>query len=105
MLANVFGVLIGFAIATLIMNTAAAIVGYFVYSLILPTIAGILSELSSGFEKVAPWIEFNTAQTPLFMGDFTPSGEEWAQLATSGVIWLVIPLILGIARLLRTEFK
>ncbi len=104
-LANVFGVLIGFAIATLIMNTAAAIVGYFVYGLILPTIAGILSELSSGFEKVAPWVEFNTAQTPLFTGDFTPTGEQWAQLATSGVIWLVIPLVLGIARLLRTEFK
>lgn len=104
-LANAIGVLIGFAIATLLMNTPAAIVGYFVYSLILPIAVGILSALSSGFEKVAPWIEFNTAQTPLFMGDFTPTGEEWAQLATSGTIWLVIPLTLGIMRLLRIEFK
>ncbi|WP_295658527.1 ABC transporter permease subunit [uncultured Nocardioides sp.] len=104
-LANVIGVLIGFAIATLVMNTPAAIVGYFVYSLILPIAVGILSALSSGFERVAPWIEFNTAQTPLFTGDYTPSGEQWAQLATSGTIWLVIPLVLGIARLLRIEFK
>lgn len=104
-LANAIGVLIGFALATLIMNTPGAIVGYFVYSLILPIAVGILSALSSGFEKIAPWIEFNTAQTPLFMGDFTPTGEEWAQIATSGTIWLVIPLTLGIVRLLRIEFK
>ena len=87
------------------MNTPAAIVGYFVYSLILPIAVGILGSLSSGFEKAAPWFEFNTAQTPLFSGDYTPTGEQWAQLATSGTIWLVIPLVLGIARLLRIEFK
>ena len=104
-LANVIGVLIGFAIATLLMNTAAAIVGYFVYSLILPIAAGILGSLSSGFAKAAPWIEFNTAQTPLFTGDYTPTGEEWAQIVTAGTIWLVIPLAVGIARLLRIEFK
>ena len=104
-LANVIGVLIGFAIATLLMNTPAAIVGYFAYSLILPIAVGILGSLSSGFADVAPWIEFNTAQTPLFTGDYTPTGEEWAQIAVSGTIWLVVPLALGIARLLRIEFK
>jgi ABC-2 type transport system permease protein len=104
-LANVIGVLIGFAIATLLMNTPAAIVAYFVYSLILPIAVGILGSLSPGFADVAPWIEFNTAQAPLFQGDFTPTAQEWAQIATSGTIWLVVPLALGIARLLRIEFK
>jgi len=66
---------------------------------------GILGSLVRSFEDVAPWIEFNTAQLPLFQGDFTPSAEEWAQIATSGTIWLVIPLLLGIWRLLRIEFK
>jgi ABC-2 type transport system permease protein len=104
-LANLIGVFVGFAIAMLLMNTPAAIVGYFAYSLILPIAVGILSALSDGFEKVAPWIEFNTAQTPLFMGDYTPTGEEWAQIAVSGTIWLIIPLVFGIMRLLRIEFK
>lgn len=104
-LANVVGVLTGFAIATLLMNTPAAIVGYFAYSLILPLAVGVLAALSQTFGDVAPWIEFNTAQTPLFTGDYTPTGEQWAQIATSGTIWLVIPLVLGIARLLRIEFK
>ena len=36
---------------------------------------------------------------------YSPSGEEWAQIAVTGVIWLVIPLVLGIWRLLRIEFK
>jgi ABC-2 type transport system permease protein len=104
-LSAVISVAIGFAIATLVMNTPAGIVGYFAYTIILPSAVGILSAISEGFEKVAPWIEFNTAQTPLFMGDYTPTGEEWAQIAVSGFIWLVIPLVLGIQRLLRIEFK
>ena len=89
----------------LIMNTAGAIVAYFVYSLILPIAVGILGALVESFEDIAPWIEFNTAQTPLFQGDYQPSGEEWAQIATSGFIWLVVPLALGIWRLMRIEFK
>jgi ABC-2 type transport system permease protein len=104
-LANLVGIFIGFAIGMLLMNTAAAIVAYFVYSLILPTVVGILGLLSETFEKVAPWVEFNTAQVPLFTGDYQPTGEQWAQIATAGTIWLVLPLTLGIMRLLRVEFK
>jgi ABC-type transport system involved in multi-copper enzyme maturation permease subunit len=104
-LSNLIGIFIGFAIGMLVMNTAGGIVGYFVYSLILPTAVGILSALSDGFEKIAPWIEFNTAQTPLFSDDYTPTGEEWAQIATSGFIWLIVPLVFGSWRLLRIEFK
>lgn len=104
-LSNLIGVFIGFAIGMVVMNTAGGIVTYFGYSLILPIAVGILGSLSSGFQDFAPWIEFNTAQSPLFQGDYTPTGEEWAQIATSGTIWLLIPLAIGIWRLLRIEFK
>lgn len=104
-LSNIIGILVGFALATLIMNTPGAIVAYFAYTLILPSAAGILSAISNGFEKVAPWIEFNTAQTPLISEPYSPTGEEWAQIAVTGFIWLIIPLVLGIWRLLRIEFK
>lgn len=66
---------------------------------------GILAAISETFADIAPWIEFNTAQTPLFTGDYVPTGEEWAQIAVTGFIWLVVPLTLGIVRLLRIEFK
>jgi len=104
-LSNLIGVFVGFAIGMLILNTAGGIVAYFVYSLILPIAVGILGSLSQGFEDFAPWVEFNTAQTPLFQGDYVPTAEQWAQIATSGTIWLLIPLALGIWRLLRIEFK
>ncbi|MGJ9414045.1 ABC transporter permease [Aeromicrobium sp. CF4.19] len=102
---NVIVVLIGFAFAMLLMNTAAAIVAYFVYSLVLPIVVGIVGSLVDWFGDLAPWIEFNTAQTPLFTGDFSPTGEEWGQIATSGFLWLVLPLAFGIWRLLRSEVK
>lgn len=102
---NLIVVLIGFALAMLLMNTAAAIVGYFVYSLVLPIVVGIVGSLVDWFGDLAPWIEFNTAQAPLFTGDYTPTGEQWGQLATSGFLWLVLPLSLGIWRLLRSEVK
>lgn len=104
-LANPIGVLVGFAIAMLLMNTAAAIVTYFIYTLVLPIVVGILSEVVDWFADLAPWIEFNTAQVPLFTGDFTLTGEEWAQLAVSGFVWLVVPFTLGVLRLLRSEVK
>ncbi len=104
-LINLIGVFIGFAIGMLIMNTAGGIVVYFVYSFILPIAVSILGELSSSFKDIAPWIEFNTAQTPLFDGDYIPTAEQWAQIAVTGTIWLIIPLALGIWRLLRIEFK
>ena len=104
-LSTLIGIFVGFALSMLIMNTAGAIVAYFAYTLILPTAVGILSAISDGFEKVAPWIEFNTAQTPLISSPYSPTGEEWAQIATSGFIWLVVPLVLGIWRLMRIEFK
>jgi ABC-2 type transport system permease protein len=104
-LANLIGIFVGFAIAMLLMNTPGAIVGYFAYSLILPIAVGFLTFLSDTFEDIAPWIEFNTAQTPLFTGDYQPSAEQWAQIAVTGTIWLIIPLALGITRLLRIEFK
>lgn len=104
-LLNVFGICIGFAIATLLMNTPAAIVAYLTCTLILPVAVDILGSFSQGFADVAPWIEFNTAQMPLFSGDYSPTGEEWAQIATSGTVWMVLPLVLGIRRLRRIEFK
>jgi ABC-2 type transport system permease protein len=104
-LSNMIGVFVGFALAMVIMNTAGGIVAYFAYTLILPTAVGILGYLSDTFDRLAPWIEFNTAQAPLISDNYTPTGEEWAQIATSGTIWLLVPLAFGIWRLLRIEFK
>lgn len=98
-------VAIGFMLALLLRNSAAAIVGYFVYTLILPTIIGVLSALLGWVEDLAPWVDLNTALTPFSFGDLRPDGQEWAQLGVTVVLWLVLPISVGVWRLLRTEVK
>lgn len=102
-LANVLALLVGFMLGVLIRNTPGAIVAYVAYSFLLPTIFGILAALQDWFKDLQPWIDFNFAQTPLFDGG--PSSEEWAQLGTSGLIWLIIPLAVGVWAVMRSEVK
>lgn len=102
-LANVLGLLVGFMLGVLIRSSAGAIVAYFVYSLLLPTLFGLLASSQGWFRDLQPWVDFNMAQGTLFDGG--PSGDQWAQLATAGAIWLVLPLAIGLTLTMRSEVK
>lgn len=102
-LANVIGLLTGFAFGMLFMNTAAAIVLFFVYKFVLPGLFAAGAALMDWFKDLQPWIDFGSAQGPLF--DASMTGKDWAHFAVSGLIWFVLPLVVGIWRLLRTEVK
>jgi ABC-type transport system involved in multi-copper enzyme maturation permease subunit len=102
-LANVLGLLIGFMLGVLIRNSAGAIVAYFVYSFALPTIFGILAATQGWFERLQPWVDFNFTQSALFNG--APTSEQWANLGVTGVIWLVVPMTIGVRMVLRSEVK
>ena len=94
----------GFAIATLLINTPASIVLFVVYRFVLPGVFAALSALSGAFEKVAPWLDFQAAQGDIY--EWTMSGAEaWGHLIVSGLIWLALPLGLGMWRILRAEVK
>lgn len=93
----------GFALAALLLNTPAAIVVFFVYKWVLPGLFALGSALMGWFESLAPWIDFQAAQTAIW--DWSTSAEDWAQLVVSGVLWLVIPLAWGVWRVLRAEVK
>ena len=101
--ANVLGLLIGFMLGVLIRNSAAAIVGYFVYSLVLPGLLELLAQLVDWFKDLRPWVDFNFAQGALF--DPPVTGEQWAQLGVSSLIWFVIPMVFGIWAVLKSEVK
>ena len=103
LLTQVFAMLTGFAFATLLLNTAAAIVVYFAYKFVIPTIFAIAAQFIDWFKHVQPWVDFAQAQTPLF--DASMHGKDWAHLLVSGLIWLVIPVALGLWRILRAEVK
>jgi hypothetical protein len=99
-LLQVSGVLQGLAFGLLFLNSAAAIVVYFV----VPTAFTILASLWKTMDKVQPWVDLGTSQQPLF-GGTSMSGEQWSQLATSSAIWVVLPFLVGLVRVLRAEVK
>ncbi len=93
----------GFALAILLLNTPAAIVVFFIYKWVLPGLIAVGAALIGWFDKLAPWIDFQSAQAPLY--DMSLSGSEWGHLLVSGFVWLVVPLALGLWRVLRAEIK
>jgi ABC-2 type transport system permease protein len=103
-LGNVLGLLAGFMLGVLIRNSPGAIVAYFVYSLVLPSLAAVLAANQEWFRDAQGWVDVNFAQAALFSGD-TLTGEQWANIAVTGVIWLVLPLLIGLRMLLRSEIK
>jgi hypothetical protein len=102
-LADALGMLMGFTLGVLIRNSPGAIVGYFVYALVLPAIFETLSAYQDWFHDLRGWIDFNFASSALYDGGL--SATEWAHVGTSGLVWLVIPLAVGLRLVLRSEVK
>lgn len=102
-LGNVLGMLAGFMLGVVLRNSPAAIVGYFVISFVLPTLFMVLANAQAWFKDTWPWIDFNYAQGALFNGD--PSAAEWAHLGVTGLVWLVIPMAVGLKMIVRSEVK
>ncbi len=100
---QLFTVLQGLAYGLIFLNTPAAIVVFFV----APIASSIIFSVVSALRDIAPWIDLGTAQSPLFQfgGPVDLTGEQYAQLATSTLIWIVIPFVLGLWRVLRAEVK
>jgi hypothetical protein len=103
-LGNLVGMAIGFTLGVVLRNSAAAIVCYFVVSLVMPGILVLLAQVRSWFEDLQPWIDWNETQVALFEGA-TNTGEEWAMLASTTMIWIVVPLVVGLLFLRHSEVK
>ena len=103
-LGNLVGMAVGFTLGVVLRNSAAGIVAYFVVSLVMPGILVLLAQVRPWFEDLQPWIDWNTAQEALFVGA-TDTGREWAMLASTTMIWIVIPLVVGLLFLRRSEVK
>ena len=101
--ADLIGMVVGFTLGILTRNSAGAIVAYFSYWFLLPTLSMVLAANQSWFEKAQPWVDFNYDQGKLYDGGF--SGQDWAQLALTGTVWLLIPLAFGLWRVMRAEVK
>ena len=103
-LGNLVGMAIGFTLGVVLRNSAAAIVGYFVVSFVLPGILVLLAQVRDWFSDLQPWIDWNYTQVALFEGS-TDTAREWAMLGSTTAIWIVLPLVIGLLFLRRSEVK
>jgi hypothetical protein len=104
-LANVLGMLSGFMLGVLFRNSAGAIVGYFVMAFVLTGVGEALRNASEWFRDNQPWLDFNMATGRLFEGADGLTAEAWAQVGFTTLVWVLIPLTIGMRFLLRSEIK
>jgi hypothetical protein len=102
-LGNVLSLMIVFMLGVLIRASAAAIAIYFVYWFLLPTIFGLLATSVAWFRDVQPWVDFSTRKAPLFSFEGAMTGEQWANIAVTGLIWLLVPLTVGVGFVTRSS--
>ena len=102
-LANELGMLFGFALGLLFRNSPAAIVGYFAVNLVLPGISEALASSQQWWADNAGWFELN--QTRFLLFDSSLSGQEWLQLGVTSGIWILLPLLVGLRLVMRSEVK
>ena len=79
---QVFGLLLGFGLAALILNTPGAIVAYFA----LPTALALVTELVPWFkDHLGPWVDTTATNAP-FQSEDWASGGQWARLLVSALM-------------------
>lgn len=98
---QLLGILQGVAYGLLLLSTPAAIVTFFV----LPTASTLVFTTVPALGDLAPWLDLQTAQSPLVNGDFTLAAEQLAQIGVTALIWVVLPFIAGWLRVMRAEIK
>jgi ABC-type transport system involved in multi-copper enzyme maturation permease subunit len=99
-LLQVLGIVQGLAFGLLLLNSAAAIVSFF----LLPIITSIVFSVAEPLSDLRDWVDLGFAQAPLSEpGSLT--GDEWAHVASTSVIWILLPMALGCWRMLTAEVK
>jgi hypothetical protein len=104
-LGMVLSLLIGFMLGVLIRASTGALVAYFIWTFLVPVVFGLLAESQHWFHQLQPWVDIQFAQAGLFVFAHALTGQEWAQIAVTGVTWLLIPLLVGLGFVTRAEVK
>jgi ABC-type transport system involved in multi-copper enzyme maturation permease subunit len=94
---QVLNVLFGIGFGMLLLNSPLAIVVY----LVLPTAWSILGELVAALRTAAGWLDISRTMEPLTTPDVTAG--QWGRLGVSVLVWIAVPMTVGLVRLLRRE--
>jgi ABC-2 type transport system permease protein len=104
-LGMVLSLLVGFMLGVLIRASTGALVAYFVYTFLVPTALGLLADNQQWFKDIQAWVDMQFAQSGLFIFQTSLTGQQWAQIVASALIWLVAPLLVGLRLAVRAEVK
>jgi len=99
LLYQVLGMVMGMALGLALMSSPLTIVLYFV----LPTVIAIVFQSINALNSAGEWIDTSSTFQPLVENEM--SGGDWSRLAVSAGIWLLVPLVIGLVRLRRSELK
>ena len=102
-LGNLVSLSIGTVLGMLLRSSAGGLVMYFVVVLLVPNLTSLLATSQSWFEDLQPWVDLPFAQTSLFEGMHTAT--QWAHVATTVTLWIVVPGFFGLRRVMRSEVK
>ena len=90
------GMVVGLAFGMVVLASTPAIVALFT----VPTAWTAVASLSF-FDEAAPWLDTRLALGPLPQEVLSPT--QWAHAATALAIWMLLPLLVGVARMTRRE--
>lgn len=99
LLFTVLSMLTGVGLGAAILVSAPAIVALYV----LPTAYTAVTHIINGLEGLAKWTD--QGETFSNLTDHTLSGHEWAQVGTTSLLWVALPVAIGIWRFLRGEIR
>lgn len=102
-LGSLLSLLTGTMLGMVIRSSVGALVVYFMYAFVLPSLYGVLTTSVDWFPDVRPWVDLNLAESFLFSGQVT--SEQWANIAVTAGIWIIVPALVGLRRATRAEVK
>ncbi|MEU2200513.1 ABC transporter permease [Isoptericola sp. NPDC019482] len=103
LLITVLSAAVGFALGVLIRSSAPALVAYLGFVLIVPMLSAIAGSYVAWWAAHGLWLDLATTLQAFAAPQVT--GEAWAQLGTSTLLWVGVPLAFGLRGLLRTEIR
>jgi ABC-2 type transport system permease protein len=90
--------IMGVAFGAVFLSSAPAIVLYFV----LPTAWAALGQIEA-LEGAARWLDGSRSLSP--MTEHIMSATEWARAGTTLALWMLLPLLIGLWRIVRSEIR
>jgi ABC-2 type transport system permease protein len=84
-------------------NSPVALVAYFFTVYLIATVFGLAATTNTGFRNLQRWVDLNYAQSFLFDGTLTAT--QWARLTVATTLWLILPALLGLHLVIRSEVK